>query len=65
MSSPRNAGRSAERLASAAVFSDGDVSAWRVPKYAMTDWRRVITALNESGDCGYIADLGLSTEPRI
>jgi hypothetical protein len=54
----------AEQVASAAVFNDGGVSAWRVPRHALTDWRRVRTALNEGGDCEYVLGLNLPTAVR-
>jgi len=55
----------AERVASAAVFNDGgDVSAYRVPKYAITDVQKVIDTLSGGGNCEDILDLELPTEPR-
>lgn len=42
----------AEKVAAAAVFTDGDVSAWLLPTLALSDWEKVATRLRK-GDSTY------------
>ncbi len=55
----------AERVASAAVFNDGDVSAWLVPGTAIVDVDKVVQILKNAGDCEAILDADLRKAPRV
>lgn len=54
----------ADRVMSAAVWSDGGVDAWRLPAHAFTEVQRVIDTLTDDGNCSDISNLNLATVPR-
>ncbi len=54
----------AEKVGAAAVFNDGDVSAWRVPTHAITDWEKVRRILRQHGNCSEVLDADLPSAPR-